>query len=73
MILYYIRDPGAGFDCARAISDAERTVEDPLASVAARIQRGLRPGGFGIHLANQMLDSLVYNEHGNELVLIKNL
>jgi anti-sigma regulatory factor (Ser/Thr protein kinase) len=33
----------------------------------------LRPGGYGIYLANQMLDSVVYNEHGNEVVLIKHL
>jgi anti-sigma regulatory factor (Ser/Thr protein kinase) len=73
MILYYLRDPGAGFDTAKAITDAKATAEDPLASVAARIQKGLRPGGFGIQLANQMLDSLVYNELGNEVVLIKYL
>ena len=73
MLLYYLRDPGAGFDCSKAITDATTSMEDPLASVAARIKKGLRPGGFGIHLANQMLDSLVYNEYGNEVVLIKNL
>jgi len=73
MILYYLRDPGAGFDCIKAITTAQSSVEDPLANVAARIKKGLRPGGFGIHLANQMLDSLVYNEYGNEVVLIKNL
>lgn len=73
MILYYLRDPGAGFDSAKAITDAKATADDPLGSVAARLQKGLRPGGFGIQLANQMLDSLVYNEYGNEVVLIKNL
>ena len=73
MILYYIRDPGGGFDSAKAITEGKATAEDPLASVAARIEKGLRPGGFGIHLANEMLDSLIYNEYGNEVVLIKNL
>ena len=73
MILYYVRDPGAGFDSTKALADAKSSMEDPLASVAARIKNGLRAGGFGIHLANQMLDSLVYNEYGNEVVLIKNL
>ena len=72
MILYYIRDPGPGFGAA-AIADAKRGPEDPLASVAERIQNGIRPGGFGIQLANQMLDTLVYNEYGNEVVLIKHL
>jgi len=73
MILYYLRDPGAGFDSSKAITDAKATADDPLGSVAARIEKGLRPGGFGLHLANQMLDSLVYNEFGNEVILIKNL
>jgi anti-sigma regulatory factor (Ser/Thr protein kinase) len=73
LIIYYIRDPGPGFDSAQAIVDAKKTLEDPLASLADRIERGLRPGGFGIQLANEMLDSVVYNEHGNEVVLIKHL
>lgn len=73
LVVYYIRDPGPGFDSAQALSESKRNVEDPLASVAARIEKGLRPGGFGIHLANEMLDSVVYNEHGNEVVLIKHL
>lgn len=72
MILYYIRDPGPGFD-STTIADAKRGPDDPLASVAERIQNGLRPGGFGIQLANQMLDDLIYNEYGNEVVLIKHL
>jgi anti-sigma regulatory factor (Ser/Thr protein kinase) len=37
------------------------------------MEKGLRPGGFGIQLANEMLDSVVYNEQGNEVVLIKHL
>ena len=73
MILYFIRDPGGGFDSAKALVDAKATASDPLGSVAARIEKGLRPGGFGLHLANEMLDSLVYNEYGNEVILIKNL
>ena len=73
MILYYIRDPGPGFDSIQTIAEAKSSADDPLASIAARIQKGLRPGGFGIQLANQMLDALLYNEYGNEVVLIKNL
>jgi anti-sigma regulatory factor (Ser/Thr protein kinase) len=73
LILYYIRDPGPGFNSIEAFSESKKNAEDPLASVAARIEKGLRPGGFGIHLANEMLDYLIYNEYGNEVVLIKNL
>ena len=73
MILYYIRDPGPGFDSAKAIAEGKVWAEDPLAGIATRVEKGLRAGGLGIHLANQMLDSLVYNEFGNEVVLIKHL
>ena len=73
LVLYYIRDPGPGFDSEQALEESKKSVENPLASVAARIEKGLRPGGFGIHLAHEMLDSVIYNEHGNEVVLIKHL
>jgi len=32
---------------------------------------GLRPGGFGILLTRQLVDELIYNETGNEVLLIK--
>ena len=31
----------------------------------------MRPGGFGILIAKQLVDELVYNERGNEVVMIK--
>jgi hypothetical protein len=34
---------------------------------------GLRPGGFGILVARQVVDEMFYNERGNEVVLIKRL
>ena len=33
----------------------------------------MRPGGFGISMARDLLDGLYYNEKGNEVILIKNL
>jgi anti-sigma regulatory factor (Ser/Thr protein kinase) len=33
----------------------------------------LRPGGFGILLAKQVVDEMFYNEHRNEVLLIKHL
>jgi anti-sigma regulatory factor (Ser/Thr protein kinase) len=33
----------------------------------------MRPGGFGMLIARQVADELVYNERGNELLLIKHL
>jgi anti-sigma regulatory factor (Ser/Thr protein kinase) len=36
-----------------------------------RIDAGLRPGGFGMLIVRQIVDELVYNERGNEVLLIK--
>jgi anti-sigma regulatory factor (Ser/Thr protein kinase) len=39
--------------------------------MARRAERGMRPGGFGILLAKKVVDELIYNERGNEVLLIK--
>jgi anti-sigma regulatory factor (Ser/Thr protein kinase) len=44
-----------------------------LASAEKRIELGLRPGGFGMLIVRQIVDELVYNERGNEVLLIKHL
>jgi two-component system, OmpR family, response regulator len=33
----------------------------------------MRPGGFGILLARKIVDEMLYNERGNEVLLIKYL
>jgi hypothetical protein len=33
----------------------------------------MRPGGFGIMMTRQLVDELIYSEHGNEVLLIKYL
>jgi anti-sigma regulatory factor (Ser/Thr protein kinase) len=37
------------------------------------VERGLRPGGFGMLIARQVADEIVYNESGNEVILIKHI
>jgi len=73
-IVYYFRDPGGGFD-RQALSHAASapTPEEVLASAMHRAEIGMRPGGFGMLIARQVADELVYNERGNELLLIKHL
>jgi anti-sigma regulatory factor (Ser/Thr protein kinase) len=41
--------------------------------VGLRSEVGKRPGGFGIMLVRLIADELVYNERGNEAMLIKYL
>ena len=38
-----------------------------------RADSGMRPGGFGMLIVRQIVDELVYNERGNEVLLIKHL
>jgi anti-sigma regulatory factor (Ser/Thr protein kinase) len=41
--------------------------------VLSREDQGRRPGGFGMLIVRQIVDELVYNERGNEVLLIKYL
>jgi CheY-like chemotaxis protein len=72
MLMYRLDDPGPGFDLHNlkhaALNNPE---EDPMAHMKAREEKGLRPGGLGLLLTQQMVDELVYNEARNEVVLIK--
>ncbi len=73
-IVYHVRDPGGGFNRdelahARAVGEPEHI----LATALRRAEMGLRPGGFGMLIARQIADELVYNERGNEVLLIKHL
>jgi anti-sigma regulatory factor (Ser/Thr protein kinase) len=73
-IVYHFRDPGNGFDRADLNHCANsNTPENVLASAEKRIELGLRPGGFGMLIVRQIVDELVYNERGNEVLLIKHL
>ena len=38
-----------------------------------REHEGLRPGGFGLLLARQIVDEMIHSERGNEVILIKHL
>ncbi|MBZ5591578.1 MAG: response regulator [Acidobacteriia bacterium] len=73
-ILYYVRDPGKGFSLEAlphaAISNPDGS---PTEHAEVRDRLGLRPGGFGILLTRQLVDELIYNEAGNEALLIKHL
>jgi anti-sigma regulatory factor (Ser/Thr protein kinase)/CheY-like chemotaxis protein len=74
MVTCLIRDPGEGFTLDEiphaAIANPE---DDLLRHIAYREACGMRPGGFGVLLAQRFVDQLVYNEHGNEVLLIKYL
>jgi len=74
MLMYRLDDPGPGFKIENlkhaAVSNPE---EDPMAHMKVREEQGLRPGGLGLLLTQQMVDELVYNEARNSVVLVKYL
>jgi CheY-like chemotaxis protein/anti-sigma regulatory factor (Ser/Thr protein kinase) len=72
--LYYVRDPGKGFSFDQLSHAAVSNPQDsPVEHVEVREKLGMRPGGFGILMTRQLVDELMYNEHGNEVLLIKYL
>ena len=67
-----ISDPGKGFTLD-AIPHAAiaNPADNPIRHLDYREAHGMRPGGFGVLLTQQLIDELVYNERGNEVTLIK--
>ena len=47
--------------------------DDPLAHIVKRNESGMRPGGYGVMLAKNLVDELIYGEKGNEVLLVKYL
>ena len=69
-----VKDPGAGFSLEELRHAAINSPADSLLShVPVREAKGLRPGGFGLLLAKNLVDELIYNEKGNDVLLIKYL
>jgi anti-sigma regulatory factor (Ser/Thr protein kinase) len=72
--VYYVKDPGPGFDPVRLPHAAPMDEEgDLLAHAERRAELGLRPGGFGLLLARKIVDEMIHSERGNEVILIKHI
>jgi CheY-like chemotaxis protein/anti-sigma regulatory factor (Ser/Thr protein kinase) len=72
MVMCRVKDPGEGFSLDEighaAIANPD---EDPIRHVIQREAKGLRPGGYGVLLAQKLVDELIYGEKGNEVLLVK--
>jgi anti-sigma regulatory factor (Ser/Thr protein kinase) len=74
MVSCHSKDPGTGFTLDEISHAAIANPEGaPLRHVGMREALGMRPGGFGVLLAQKMVDELIYNQDGNEVLLIKYL
>ncbi len=72
VIIYRIKDPGEGFSIESIYHAAILNPDnDPVHHEQIRAEMGMRPGGFGILIARNMVDEMIYNERHNEVVLIK--
>lgn len=73
-IVYYVKDPGPGFrpEAVDNVATGEEGT-DPVAHIEKRLEQGQRPGGFGLLMAKNVADELIYSEQGNEVILIKHL
>ena len=74
MLLYRIADPGTGFRFeGLAHAALENPADQPWKHIEVREKKGLRSGGFGILIAQAVVDELLYNEARNEVVFVKYL
>ncbi len=74
MVLCRVKDPGEGFSLEEARHAAiMNPPSDPIRHLSIREKQGMRPGGFGILVTQNIIDELIYGETGNEVVLIKYL
>ena len=74
MLMYRIADPGQGFSFENLEHAAVgQQSGNPVAHMAVRDQRGIRPGGFGILLTKAAADELIYNDKQNEVIFIRYL
>ena len=73
-LIVHLQDPGKGFSREGLQHSALGNPEDaPTRHVEIRAEQGQRPGGFGILMARNLVDELLYNERGNEVVFVKYL
>jgi anti-sigma regulatory factor (Ser/Thr protein kinase) len=71
-LVFYLRDPGAGFRRESLTHAAlANPSDDPAAHIVMRKEVGMRAGGFGLLVAGGILDELIYSDVGNEVLLIK--
>jgi hypothetical protein len=69
--VFYVRDPGVGFRRESLTHAAiANPADDPAAHIVHRQNKECAPG-FGLLLAGGAVDELIYNEIGNEVLLIK--
>jgi len=74
MVTCRITDHGPGFAFVKIFHAAiANPADDPTCHIGVRQEQGMRPGGYGILVARQLVDQLIYGQDGNEVLLVKHL
>jgi len=74
VVVCRVKDPGQGFSLEELRHAAINSpAGDFFSHLAVREEQGLRPGGFGLMVAKKLVDELIYNEKGNDVLLVKYL
>jgi CheY-like chemotaxis protein len=74
MVVCRVKDPGEGFTLDEIDHAAVANPEgDPARHNVSRQAKGLRPGGYGVLLAQKLVDELIYGQKGNDVMLVKYL
>ena len=72
MVTCRITDPGDGFTLDEIPHAAvANPSDDPVRHIKYRESQGMRPGGFGVLLAQKLVDELIYGQQGNDVLLVK--
>jgi anti-sigma regulatory factor (Ser/Thr protein kinase) len=73
-LVFYVRDPGAGFRTELIRTDVVVNPGDqPIPFISSPKEEIQYTGGFGLLLVRGTVDELLYSEIGNEVILIKYL
>ena len=74
MVMARIKNPGDGFTLEEVRHAAiANPPDDPIAHVIRRNESGMRPGGYGVLLAKNLVDDSDLRGKGNEVLLVKYL
>ncbi len=74
MVLCRVKDPGKGFSLDEIRHSAlANPPDDPIRHAGYREAMGMRAGGYGVLVAKELVDELIYDEKGNDVLLIKYL
>jgi DNA-binding NarL/FixJ family response regulator len=69
-VVFYVRTPGPGFELAD-LPHAAATKDPAVEALLRREEEGRPSGAFGLLVARTIVDEMLHNERGDEVLLVK--